>query len=84
VVAVEGVLKGYDQLLNLVMDETVEYLRGDRLPHHGCCRCGDRRMCLYPLPEAVVEPAAWGCVMQTAKFVCIRLATLTMISMKVS
>ena len=31
--AVEGVLKGYDQLLNLVMDETVEYLRGDG----NCC-----------------------------------------------
>ena len=26
--AVEGVLKGYDQLLNLVLDETIEYLRG--------------------------------------------------------
>ena len=26
--AVEGVLKGYDQLLNLVLDETVEYARG--------------------------------------------------------
>ncbi|CAK0769862.1 Sm-like protein lsm7 [Coccomyxa viridis] len=25
--AVEGVLKGYDQLLNLVLDETVEYSR---------------------------------------------------------
>ncbi len=24
----EGVLKGYDQLLNLVLDETVEYARG--------------------------------------------------------
>jgi U6 snRNA-associated Sm-like protein LSm7 len=28
--AVSGVLKGYDQLLNLVLDETVEYLRGER------------------------------------------------------
>ena len=27
--AVEGVLKGYDQLLNLVLDQTVEYLRGE-------------------------------------------------------
>lgn len=26
--AVSGVLKGYDQLLNLVLDEAVEYLRG--------------------------------------------------------
>lgn len=26
--AVQGTLKGYDQLLNLVMDETIEYLRG--------------------------------------------------------
>lgn len=24
---VEGVLKGYDQLLNLVLDQTIEYLR---------------------------------------------------------
>jgi LSM domain len=30
--AVQGVLKGYDQLLNLVMDETVEFLRGKGLP----------------------------------------------------
>ena len=29
--AVEGVLKGYDQLLNLVLDETVEYSRGSLL-----------------------------------------------------
>ena len=29
--AVEGVLKGYDQLLNLVLDETVEYARGTLL-----------------------------------------------------
>ena len=29
--AVEGVLKGYDQLLNLVLDETVEYARGEPL-----------------------------------------------------
>lgn len=28
--AVEGILKGYDQLLNLVLDETVEYLRGEQ------------------------------------------------------
>ena len=27
--AVSGVLKGYDQLLNVVLDETVEYLRGE-------------------------------------------------------
>ena len=27
--AVSGVLKGYDQLLNLVLDEAVEYLRGE-------------------------------------------------------
>jgi small nuclear ribonucleoprotein (snRNP)-like protein len=26
--AVTGVLKGYDQLLNVVLDETTEYLRG--------------------------------------------------------
>lgn len=29
--AVSGVLKGYDQLLNLVVDEAVEYLRGEGL-----------------------------------------------------
>mmetsp|Transcript_5670 Transcript_5670/g.17108 ORF Transcript_5670/g.17108 Transcript_5670/m.17108 type:complete len:80 (+) Transcript_5670:111-350(+) len=28
---VSGVLKGYDQLLNMVLDEAVEYLRG-KLP----------------------------------------------------
>lgn len=26
--AVSGVLKGYDQLLNMVLDEAIEYLRG--------------------------------------------------------
>jgi U6 snRNA-associated Sm-like protein LSm7 len=26
--AVSGVLKGYDQLLNVVLDEAIEYLRG--------------------------------------------------------
>ena len=25
-----GVLKGYDQLMNLVLDEAVEYLRGEK------------------------------------------------------
>ena len=30
--AVSGVLKGYDQLLNLVLDEAVEYLRGKIAP----------------------------------------------------
>ncbi|KAK9803430.1 hypothetical protein WJX72_012170 [[Myrmecia] bisecta] len=29
---VQGVLKGYDQLLNLVMDETIEYLRDPEDP----------------------------------------------------
>lgn len=28
--AVSGILKGYDQLLNVVLDETLEYLRGER------------------------------------------------------
>lgn len=32
--AVVGVLKGYDQLLNLVLDEAVEYLRGAGPPQH--------------------------------------------------
>lgn len=31
--AVVGVLKGYDQLMNLVLDEAVEYLRGERQQH---------------------------------------------------
>ena len=26
---VSGILKGYDQLLNVVLDETVEFLRGE-------------------------------------------------------
>lgn len=26
---VEGILKGYDQLLNLVLDDTKEFLRGE-------------------------------------------------------
>ena len=30
--AVVGVLKGYDQLMNLVLDEAVEYLRGELQP----------------------------------------------------
>lgn len=27
---VQGILKGYDQLLNIVLDEAIEYLRGER------------------------------------------------------
>jgi hypothetical protein len=34
VLAVEGTLKGYDQLLNLVLDETLEFLRGKWVPHY--------------------------------------------------
>ena len=30
--AVVGVLKGYDQLMNLVLDEAVEYFRGELQP----------------------------------------------------
>ena len=40
--AVEGTLKGYDQLLNLVLDETTEFLRGAAPPPLGCgfyCYC---------------------------------------------
>lgn len=43
---VSGVLKGYDQLLNLVLDEAVEYLRGEQSAgprsgrFQGCLRCG--------------------------------------------
>ena len=36
-----GILKGYDQLLNLVLDGTVEYLQGTCMPlrpiHTGIC-----------------------------------------------
>lgn len=28
---VVGTLKGYDQLLNLVLDEAIEYLRGNKI-----------------------------------------------------
>ena len=35
-VAVTGILKGYDQLVNLVLDETVEYLRGTAA-RNACC-----------------------------------------------
>ncbi len=31
-IAVVGTLKGYDQLLNMVLDETSEYLRGEKQP----------------------------------------------------
>lgn len=34
--AVVGVLKGYDQLMNLVLDEAVEYLRGEMFRCHVC------------------------------------------------
>jgi len=34
-----GVLKGYDQLVNLVLDECVEYLRGEI----ACLRCVQRQ-----------------------------------------
>lgn len=46
--AVEGTLKGYDQLLNLVLDETTEFLRGAAPPLLGggcyccCCSCNGR------------------------------------------
>ncbi len=33
---VSGVLKGYDQLLNIVLDEAVEYLRGRWACVHAC------------------------------------------------
>ena len=42
---VEGVLKGYDQLLNLVLDETAEFLKGRRPQNfnhricHSCFSC---------------------------------------------
>ena len=32
-IAVTGTLKGYDQLLNLVLDEAVEFLRGEYGQH---------------------------------------------------
>lgn len=42
--AVEGLLKGYDQLLNLVLDETTEFLRGI-CRHLGIC-CETLAVCL--------------------------------------
>lgn len=33
-ITVTGTLKGYDQLLNLVLDEAVEFLRGKKLLFH--------------------------------------------------
>lgn len=45
--AVVGILKGYDQLLNLVLDEATEFLRGAgggrRAPRAGVHRAGRRR-----------------------------------------
>lgn len=36
--AVQGVLKGYDQLLNMVLDEAIEYLRGGHVVDGGLGR----------------------------------------------
>lgn len=55
--AVSGVLKGYDQLLNLVLDETVEYLRGEcsGLLNEHCCQNSIQVIAL--LQQAVVIAA---------------------------
>ena len=61
--AVEGVLKGYDQLLNLVLDETIEYARGTFLGALGCSIAEQRNfqfdsgLCIpvvMELPDAIL------------------------------
>jgi hypothetical protein len=51
--AVQGTLKGYDQLLNLVLDECIEYLQGASL-------LSSRRLCssltLHPLLSPAADP----------------------------
>mgnify|MGYP001082922870 CR=1 FL=1 len=37
---VSGILKGYDPLVNLVLDETIEYLQGITRPRAGVLPCG--------------------------------------------
>lgn len=54
--AVEGTLKGYDQLLNLVLDETTEFLRGAAPPLLGC---GCLLLLLLFVQWSVVTPAGW-------------------------
>jgi len=56
-VVVRGILKGYDTLVNLVLDETIEYLRDPEDPYQitsksrslglSVCR-GNAVMCVYP------------------------------------
>lgn len=58
-VAVQGVLKGYDQLLNLVIDEADEYLRGEpelSLPPSGVVGELTRVGPLAPLPTDPEDP----------------------------
>lgn len=46
--AVQGTLKGYDQLLNLVLDECIEFMQGASLRQHcvrpSCCQTSTRHM----------------------------------------
>ena len=53
-----GVLKGYDQLLNLVLDEAVEYLRGEAAGQQGagCARAGWRQQQQVRRSEAGLQP----------------------------
>jgi U6 snRNA-associated Sm-like protein LSm7 len=64
--AVVGVLKGYDQLLNLVLDEAVEYLRGvagaavcaalDAASAHAHVWLRGRFVCPISLPRSSADP----------------------------
>ena len=64
---VQGTLKGYDQLLNLVMDETIEYLRGKlasacMLLASGSSRLPDNVLCLKTLKtlsEYLIKHGVW-------------------------
>ena len=49
---VHGVLKGYDQLLNLVLDEGVEYLRDPEVRQSHPSHPPQQRILLLPPPRA--------------------------------
>lgn len=55
-----GVLKGYDQLLNLVLDEAVEFLRGapglGPLSGHAAPLVARGLRCAAPVPRELVPP----------------------------
>ena len=71
--AVSGVLKGYDQLLNIVLDEALEYLRGK--PQHSWhskqpLRSLPGRTCMHADPEdpqvVTDKTRALGLIVSTA------------------